>query len=165
MNKDKIVFLDIDGTLNSEDFYVNNPLAVTASDIDSNAIKLLNQLTGASVVVTSSWGEDGGRTADALQKHGLELPIIGYTKKVHHQHEWACRGNEIEEWICRTYKGMGTVWGDEYPDEKYEYVILDDDQDMLLGQVNHFIHVNRETGLTQEDINKAKKILKYDICN
>lgn len=165
MRKNRIVFLDIDGVLNSEQWYVNNPLEITASQIDSNAVKLLNQLRGASVVVTSSWGEDGGKTTEALEMHGLKLPIIGYTKKVHYQHEWACRGNEIEEWIRRTYKGMGTMWGNEYPDEKYEYVILDDDQDMLLGQANHFIRVDRKTGLTQEDIKKAKKILRYDICN
>lgn len=151
--------------LNSERFFVDNPPEITRSQIDSNAVKLLNQLEGAKVIVTSSWGEDGGRTTKALEAHGLKLPIIGYTKKVHYQHEWACRGNEIEEWIRRTYKGMGTMWGNEYPDEKYEYVILDDDQDMLLGQANHFICVDRKTGLTQEDIKKAKKILRYDICN
>ena len=160
-----IVFLDIDGCLNSEAFFVNNPPKITVSQIDSNAVKLLNQLNGAMVVVTSSWGEDGGRTTGALQEHGLELPIIGYTKKVHYQHKWACRGNEIEDWILRTYGGMGTMFGSEYDDENYNYVIFDDDQDMLLGQAEHFIHVDGNVGLTQSDIDKAKKILRYDNCN
>ena len=39
------------------------------------------------------------------------------------------------------------------------YVILDDSADMLLDQVRHFIHVNANKGLTQADIDKAKKIL------
>ena len=158
--EDKLIFLDIDGVLNSERFFVDNPPEITRSQIDSNAVKLLNQLTEAKVVVTSSWGEDGGRTTKALEAHGLKLPIVGYTKKVHYQFEWACRGNEIEEWIQSKYDGMcGTVWGDEYRNADYEYVIFDDDCDMLLGQKDHFIQVNRFTGLTQEDIDKAKKIL------
>jgi hypothetical protein len=41
----------------------------------------------------------------------------------------------------------------------YEYVILDDDQDMLYGQKDNFIHVNRVSGLTKRNINKARKIL------
>lgn len=159
MEKSRICVLDIDGVCNSEKFYVNNPPEVTRTGLDSNAVKLLNQLTGAMVLVSSSWGEDGGKTAEELRAAGLELPIIGYTKKVHYQYEWACRGNEIEEWFKRTYRGMGTMFGDEYPDEHYEYVIFDDDQDMLLGQISHFIHVDRMVGLTQEDIDKAKKIL------
>lgn len=156
---------DIDGVLNSEDFFVNKPSEDPRSMIDVNAVKLLNQLEGAMVVVTSSWGENGGKTTTDLQEHGLELPIIGYTKKVHYQFEWACRGNEIEEWIQRTYGGIGTCFGPEYESENYYYVIFDDDQDMLLGQAGHFIHVDRMTGLTQADIDKAKKILKYDNCN
>ena len=159
MGKSRIIVLDIDGVCNSEKWFVENPPEITRTQLDSNAIKLLNQLTGAMVLVSSSWGENGGKTTEELQAAGLELHIIGYTKKLHYQYEWACRGNEIEEWFRRTYGGMGTVWGDSYPDENYEYVIFDDDQDMLLGQVSHFIHVDRMVGLTQEDIDKAKKIL------
>ena len=137
MAASKIVCLDIDGCLNSEDFYVNNPPEVTRTQLDKNAVKLLNQLTGAMVLVTSSWGENGGQTTIDLQNAGLELPIIGYTKKLHYQYEWACRGNEIEEWFRRTYGGMGTVWGAGYPDENYEYVIFDDDQDLIFHIQNH----------------------------
>lgn len=160
MEKDKIVCLDIDGTLSSEQWFISNPPEVIRSQIDSNAVKLLNQLIGAKVLIISSWGEDG---IEPLKKHGLELPIVGCTKKVHYQHEWACRGNEIEEWFLRTYGGMGTKFGTEYDSEAYDYVIFDDDTDMLLGQIEHFVHVDRRVGLTQEDIDKAKRILKYEL--
>ena len=164
MRKKRIIFLDIDGVLAGYE-YLCSSKDYPFTFIDPEKCKLINQLKGAEIVISSSWGYDDGKTEETLKSCGLKLPIIGYTKKVHYQHEWACRGNEIEEWIRRTYKGMGTMWGDEYRDEKYEYVILDDDQDMLLGQANHFIRVDRKTGLTQEDIKKAKKILRYDICN
>jgi hypothetical protein len=158
--KSRIAFLDIDGVLNSDVFFVEKRKKGDVSMIDKDAVVLLNQLEGACVVVSSSWGENGGQTSRDLEEAGLTLPIIGYTRKLHYQFDWACRGNEIEEWLRRTYGGMGTMFGSCYDDDNYEYVILDDDQDMLLGQVDHFIHVNRETGLTQEDIDKAKKILR-----
>ena len=60
---------------------------------------------------------------------------------------------------------MCTKWGDKWREGSttqefnYEYVILDDDNDMLLGQMEHFIHIDRYYGLTQENIDQAKKIL------
>ena len=157
MGKSKIVFLDVDGVLNSEVFFTSAPKEERATMMDSKAVKLLNQLEGAMVVISSSWGEDA---INVLRDKGLELPILGCTKHVHYKFDWACRGNEIEEWLIRTYGGLGSKFGDNHPDEEYEYVILDDDSDMLLGQVNHFIHIDRYYGLTQENIDQAKNILK-----
>ena len=153
---DRIIFLDVDGVLNSEAFFTSASRDERETMIDGNAVKLLNRLDGAKVVITSSWGEDA---ISALRDKGLELPIIGCTKKVHHQFNWACRGNEIEEWIYRTY-GDNTYFG-KHDRSKYEYVILDDDKDMLLGQIEHFIYVDRKTGLVEEDINLARHILEF----
>lgn len=155
----KLIFLDIDGVLNSEVFFVEKRTKGSHEMIDKDCISLLNQLEGAAVVVTSSWGENNGKTTEDLNAAGLKLPILGYTTKLHYEFEWACRGNEIEKWLRRTYGGMGTMFGHEYESAIYDYVIFDDDADMLLGQANHFIRVNRYTGLTQEDIDKARKIL------
>ena len=41
----------------------------------------------------------------------------------------------------------------------YEYVIFDDDKDMLLGQAENFVWVDGRHGITQEHIDKARKIL------
>jgi hypothetical protein len=157
MGKNKIVFTDCDGVINSEVFFTSAPKEERETMMDSAAVKLLNQLDGAMVVISSSWGEDA---ISVLREKGLELPIIGCTKHVHHQFQWACRGNEIEEWLLSRYGGMGTKFGKDYESENYDYVIFDDDMDMLLGQAEHFIHVNRHYGLTQENIDQAKKILK-----
>ena len=127
--------------------------------IDKEAVKLLNQLKGAEIVITSSWGEDGGNTERRLKEAGLELPIVGYTKKVHYKFDWACRGNEIEQWILENDGGIGTKYGSEYKSKKFSYVILDDDQDMLLGQKDNFIKIDRYMGLTQNDIEKSIEIL------
>lgn len=155
----KIVFLDIDGVCNSNDFY--NKTRGRSGDFDPVSIALLNQLesVGAEVVVTSSWGEDG---VEQLKNVGLKLPILGCTKKLHYKFDWACRGNEIDYWLTQTFGGMGTCFGSKYQDKNYEYVIFDDDVDMLLGQADNFIRTDRKTGLTQADIDKAIKILTRD---
>ena len=55
----KILFLDIDGVVNSDNWY--NKTRGRSGDFDPEAIALLNQLKdiGAEVVISSSWGEDG----------------------------------------------------------------------------------------------------------
>lgn len=163
----KIAFLDIDSVVNSEQWYMKT--MGKSGDFDPEAIALLNQLKdiGVEVVISSSWGESGIKP---LQDVGLELPIIGCTEHFHV--DWMCRGNEIEKWLCMNFGGMGTKYGyDEIygmpyyrkhfheEDVDYEYVIFDDDADMLLGQTDNFIRVNPMTGLTQADIDKARKIL------
>lgn len=165
----KIAFLDIDSVVNSEQWY--NKTRGKSGHFDPEAIGLLNQLKdiGTEVVISSSWGEDGIKP---LQDVGLELPIIGVTEHFHV--DWMCRGNEIEKWLLVNFKGMGTKYGCDdsgmpyyrkrYGDEltDYEYVILDDDTDFLLGQVDNFIHVDRNTGITQADVDKARKILNRE---
>ena len=168
-NWKRIVFLDIDGVLSSIPF-----LCTGKGFIDPENVKVLNRLkdVGAEIVISSSWGNDGGRTAKTLIDCGLELPIIGYTEHFHT--DWFCRGNEIEKWLHDNFGGMGTKYGEDWEgtpyyrkhyheeDVDYEYVILDDDTDFLLGQADNFIHVNEQTGLTQADIDKAIKILKRE---
>lgn len=97
------------------------------------------------------------------------MKTIGVTE--HFDAGWLCRGNEIEKWLLGNFKGMGTKYGldddgfpyyrKHYGDEltDYEYVIFDDDTDFLLGQTNNFIRTDGNTGLTQENIDKARKIL------
>ena len=165
----KVIFLDIDGVCNGEAFYVKTK--GRSGDFDSEAIALLNQLEsiGAEVVISSTWGEDGIKP---LRDTGLKLPIIGTTEHFHI--DWFCRGNEIDKWLITNFHGMGTKYGideDGVPyyrkhynnkDVDYEFVIFDDDTDFLLGQKDNFIHVNRITGLTQADIDKAVKILNRE---
>lgn len=157
-----LIFLDIDGVLAGEEYLCGRHTG-PYTFVDSEKVALINQIEGAEIVISSSWGCDGGRTEKTLRTCGLTLPIIGYTKKLHYQYEWACRGNEIEEWLQEHFEGsLHTMFGSEYGNEAYQYVIFDDDCDMLYGQKDNFIRVNRYTGITQEDIDKARKILTED---
>ena len=161
METKHFIFLDIDGVLAGEDFFRN---IKHRGFIDPEKVKLLNQLEGAEIVISSSWGYDGGRTEKSLRQCGLTLPIVGYTK--HPNIDWVCRGNEIEQWLLEN-TGRGTKYGgsthEDWQRVKYDYVIIDDDSDMLLGQAGHFIKVDRITAITQDDIDKAKQILNLNV--
>ena len=166
---EKIVFLDIDGVCNGDDFYTRT--RGRSGNFDPEAIALLNQLEplGVKVVISSSWGESAIKP---LQDVGLKLSIIGCTDHFHV--DWFCRGNEIEKWLIEHFGGLGTKYGladDGIPYYRklygnnvteYEYVIFDDDTDFLLGQKDNFIQTDRKTGLTQADIDKAIKILNRE---
>jgi len=166
----RIIFLDIDGVLNGINFFMKR--TSKQGYIDPECIKKLNKLKdiGAEIVISSSWGYDEGRTEKTLKECGLEIPIIGYTD--HFYNDWICRGNEIEKWIHENMKGMGTKYGIEKDtgipyyrkhfnenNIDYEYVIFDDNTDFLLGQKDNFIQTNERTGITEEDVERARKIL------
>lgn len=162
----RIIFLDIDGVLASVSF-----MGRGVGSIDPDKCMLLNQLADidAEVVISSSWGYDDGKTEQTLRECGLTLPIIGYTN--HYRESWICRGNEIEQWLIENCGGIGSKYGYDksgtpyyrkYPIVDYEFVIFDDDTDFLLGQKDHIIRIDENTGITQEDIDNARKILTRD---
>jgi hypothetical protein len=135
--------LDIDGVLAGWNYFKKPHL----DTVDPKKIELLNSVD-AKIVISSSWGEDGGKTEEVLRRNGLQLEIVGYTE--HFWNNWICRGNEIVKWIDDNIK--------EPID--FEYCIVDDDTDMLLSQKDNFVHINERYGITEKDINKIKKILK-----
>jgi hypothetical protein len=152
----KILFLDIDGVLASYDYLLS-----LKGFIDKKKVALLNMLKpyDVEVVISSSWGYNED-TVKQLTACGLELPIIGGTE--HFYNDWMCRGNEIAKWLVDTFDEYNVYTGkaSSYSGKDYEYVILDDDEDILMCQKDNFIHVDRYTALTEENIKKAIDILE-----
>lgn len=64
------------------------------------------------------------------------------------------RGNEINKWIRNNNDVLGSYL------EFKNYVILDDDNDMLLTQKDNFIQTNHLFGLTDEIMKQVIKKLK-----
>lgn len=160
----KIIFLDFDGVLNHEIFYkkryddgLENYPKYPLSEIDPASIAVLNYIikeTGAKVVVSSTWRL--GRTASQLQyileEIGFQGEIIDITPSL--SGEDYIRGNEILKWI----KKNKNLLGEDY--HQYEnYVILDDDCDMLYIQKDNFLQVDRWVGLTMPLAARAIRIL------
>lgn len=165
----KIIFLDIDGVLNSADygnseFYLISTAGLSDAEImlthhhhhlDPKAIQILNDLvkrSGAEVVLSSTWR--GRYTPEEmtvmLKDRGAEFEIKASTPKLFGKiSERIPRGKEIAAYL----RGL---------EETVEsFVILDDHDDML--QLKKFlVHTTMKHGLTQDDVEKALKILNGD---
>lgn len=150
----RFLFLDIDGVLANDEYIIKARLVERKSYyetlIDSERVKMLNALKdlGVEIVISSSWGNHNHETENLLHDLGLELEVAGVTEKFHK--DWICRGVEIEKWLCDNTKY----------NEEYRYAIVDDDDDMLLKQVDHFVKVNRDTALTTQNVERLIEILK-----
>lgn len=150
----KIIFLDIDGVLNSDVFYDDrynrlksgqfvpeHPYCEFCKDNVDNLNYILAE-TGAEIVVSSTW-----RFHDDINKVlrdvGVSKDIIGITPSCSSR----VRGAEIYMYLS-----------EHYNDNIDDYVILDDDCDMLLEQKAHFFWIDGYTGL---DMGISKRIVEY----
>ena len=149
----KVIFLDIDGVLNPQvdyeidDLLKNNGVKTKRNykTFSKRCMDNLNDLikeTGAKVVISSTWRI--GYSQEMLQKHfesqGFEYKILDYTPSLGYD---TVRGNEIRSWLNK-HKDIEN------------YVIIDDDNDMLLYQKPHFCLVDSWGGLTPNHIYKIK---------
>lgn len=148
----KVVFLDIDGVLNSQrtvlafrgipNTTANNGRAL----LDEVAIRLIGAIVkkaGAKVVLSSTW-----RKHDDWKIYGpdLDLPIIDKTPSL----SSGVRGDEIADWLSR------------HP-EVETYAILDDSDDMLEEQMPYFIRTSGFDGFTWANATLLAKLLLIEI--
>lgn len=177
----KVIFLDFDGVLNSNDWFTKANKDGTLdrdNPVDPSAVKKLNKIiekTAAKIVVSSTWRILN--TKEGLQKIldnlGFIGEIIDLTPRIHFKeiYESVPRGCEIDYWLNRTGKFQRINWDKEIQRGYLEkstvknYVILDDDSDMLYNQREHFIKTNNKVGLTNKDANQAIKILNSSIID
>ena len=143
-----IIFLDIDGVLNShrklKEVYdrthrphsgYNYPF----DEICLSNLKLLVETTDSKIVITSTWRKDNeGRDTliKALKEYQLDHHIIGYTPILH-----TSRGKEIKEYLSTL-------------EEQPNFIILDDDTDME-DLKDYLIKTNIQVGLTSDNTEEA----------
>lgn len=153
----KIVFLDFDGVITT---------LKSNWTIDNEKVELVKQIcdaTGAKIVISSSWRrytleqtiEEITNQESVYGHNPFPYPeyIIDIISRMYafkygnkETHYGLCRGVEIDRWL----------W--EHKDVT-NYVILDDDSDMLLCQKEHFIKTHALRGISKRDVEKAIKIL------
>jgi hypothetical protein len=168
--------------INSDNYIYDYPL----SEFDPYSIKHLNSIiegTRAKVVVSSTW-RIGKRIID-LQKMLNDVGFIGEIIDVtpsisgkgcisednDKQISYTTpRGCEIDWWLDRIGKFQRINWSKDRQLEYLEkslvknYVILDDDSDMLYGQKEHYVKCNAYgNGLDKETALKAITILNTPI--
>jgi hypothetical protein len=161
----KIIFLDVDGVLNSWNWWDEREKLDPehkhddAFELDPKAIEVLKTIidrTGAKIVVSSTWRFCYYNLLISLLKEVIPyIEVIGKTPRK--DCDMCVRGNEILKWL----KDNEAVTGVPYHIYK-NYLILDDDSDMLYWQKDNFIKTHYQTGLIEEYVDKAVEILNKE---
>jgi hypothetical protein len=152
-----IIFLDIDGVLNSAEWSESRPMralipprhaqeALDEERIDPDCVERLRgvvQRTGARLVVTSTWRHRMG-VSEFVRLFALygwsEAPVIGVTPRI----TGLIRGDEVEAWLSNN-------------DYTRPYVCVDDDADFRVGQP--LVQTNPEVGMTSLDAELCVEVL------
>lgn len=169
----KIIFLDFDGVLNSEEWFKQNQenirkksllhreAAELSPDMIRRVLKIIDE-TGANIVIASSW-----RILHPLLEINDIFRIMGFPKMADHiidrtpfesevlkfgvpTDTGVWRGHEIEFWIKDFQRKNGPL---------ESFVIIGNDSEMLPEHAPNFVHTNWEFGITDVDRDKAIKIL------
>jgi predicted transcriptional regulator len=160
----RIIFLDIDGVLNTgiyatHFFEICKHFGLTkkeakdwrhgmrdefGSHFDPKPVQLLKWIieeTGAKIVISSTWRLSGLETMKLMwEMRDLPGEVIDITPYLNTN-----RGEEIEAWLKEN--------------DVDSYVIIDDDTDMLPEQLNNFVNVDSEYGITYKDAQQIINIL------
>ena len=167
MSIHKIIFLDIDGVLNTRWCERKTPKDRFGSAFDpkscANLAKIVKE-TKADIVISSSWKCWGlaalkemwrdrkllGRLID-ITPNGMSDQILlnSNFENLSHIH---IRGTEIKEWLLTKGKNVN------------HYVILDDMDHFLPEQQPHFVWIDPEVGITEGNAVQAIMILKQLKC-
>ena len=158
----KVVFLDIDGVLNS---HRTREMFEDYVFVSNDKILLLKQIidaTNAQLVLSSSWrigwhykdkypacSNDDVRLFEALQRKldEFDIKLMSYTKHLRH------RGKEIDTWLK------------EWQGEDIEsFVILDDmPKEDFEPNIAHLVQTDISKGLTKQNVDEAIEKLNVQL--
>lgn len=159
----KLIFLDIDGVFNSEAWKKDprfSKIEYPYNLFDPETVLLFNRIireTEAKVVITSTWrlkySLESLRTI--FNKVGIRCEIVACTPDLRRGSDHVLRGNEILKWCKDNRKLLGVKYIN-YTD----YVIIDDNSDMLYWHVSHFFQTDPQCGLSPEITRRIIRALK-----
>ena len=142
VNNIKVIFLDVDGVLNSKQ---DGNSLLLRTDLHLQLLREIVAATGAKIVLSSSWRmgpvKIRNTLSDRLEDFGLKImdstPILSGLSS---------RGDEIRQWL----KDCG------YTVEKF--VILDDDDDME-EFTDNLVQTDSENGLQEKETIRCIELL------
>ena len=158
----RVVFLDIDGVLNSVDDYEkfpqNKEKGFPAYDIFDRPLSLLKHLvneTDAVIVLSSAWRvgymhakenpsfNEGKNRFNAINNEfsRFGLSVFDVTPQLN-----GCRGEQIQAWL-------------DNHDDVESFVIFDDDADMA-HLIDRLVKTTYQSGLQRIHIDMARKLLE-----
>lgn len=154
MKRIKVIFLDIDGVLRP----------ATQSGFNKRCVGYINQLvdeSGAKVVLSSTWRYNMEEVEKQFPENGIRFEIFDVTStfsisKYEGTQSWTPdymkvpRGVEIQGWL-KDFNSM-----EQYVES---YVIIDDNSDILLTQLPHYVKVDQTKGLTKQNLKDSIQVL------
>lgn len=188
----KIIFLDIDGVLNCERAYKEGHCNYVSWEWEDGTkdhhqsfapwskeyLNELIELTGAKIVISSTWRSSGiNFMRKVWDLEGMKGEIIGVTPNFRGDIDGYTipRGCEIEYYLKHDLGFYHINWDRDVQKEYMEksgienYIIIDDDSDMLYGQRNHFVHVlpspRNKDGFNQKYFTKALRMLTQTVID
>lgn len=147
----KVIFLDVDGVLNSEEtgfggFFTEDDIA-TKENVKwgqglVDRIRQIVEATNASIVISSTWRRHFsiGKFKDIFLLYGWDAPVVDMTPKLNQG-----RGVEVNAWLNKN--------------RIESYVIIDDVDQFLIDQKPRFVQTSIMTGITEADTKRAINIL------
>lgn len=153
----KLVFLDVDGVLNSGNFFSSGRRVKShdydpKNQLDPEAVELLNEIieaTGAKIVISSVWRYNHKpiELREILGAFGFKGQIIGSTPR---STESKARGKEIDAWLTES--------GYSRRDPVEKFVILDDDEDME-PHMSRLVRTTWQRGLERSHVERVIEML------
>lgn len=148
----KLIFLDIDGVINSSKYIRTLNIVDEIYFWDPEAVARLNVIiekSKAKLVISSSWRV--GRTLNQLKQllnnnAGIKGPIIGKTPIL-----TGDRGREIDAWLKSCKKKI------------HSFIIIDDGSDME-PHMDRLVKTSFCTGLLDQHINLALNMLNGPVA-
>lgn len=178
-----VIFLDVDGVLNSEAYALkleerhralgHEELARSKREttcdcfklyhqIDRDAVARVNRLvavTASKIVISSTWRKlfDPPELERILVEHGLVAEIVGSTPDGHAEPEML----EVFGPLVRIFRGHEIdFWLRKHP-EVDRFVILDDGSDMEMHK-KRLVQTDCEEGLLDDHVELAIRVMAWD---
>lgn len=163
----KVIFLDVDGVLNSSQFAsemydktgrngfggwfkeeepIDHDNVLWSQEL-VDRVRRIADTCSAKIVMSSTWRKHFSvpKFKEMFSIYGWDdAPVIDKTVSLR-----GPRGLEINDWLSKNKHDA--------------YVILDDSRDMLPDQMSHFVETDMEIGISDEDVEKAIKILNNEL--
>lgn len=156
----KVIFLDIDGVLNSDKYWemilpYEKQMTEMESEIDIeclNNLKKIVNITKAKIVITSTWKKIN-RKYEEFKKYMIQNGIIIYDKTPDSLQSSINRGEEIRAWL------------EEHKDEVDDFIIIDDEIYSDFNELEERLvktDFYKERGIEKKHVEKAIDMLGKD---
>lgn len=152
----RYIFLDIDGPVNTgrNDYYNPERNGHPFDDMAVSQLRRIVSESGAVIVISSSWRHMGlDRLKDLWRDWNLPGLLVGVTPGIWGDGTfYRTRGEEIRHWLA-----VNAL-------PPFSFVVLDDmgEEETLDDQKESWVTVNPHCGISEEDADKAIRILNIE---